>query len=911
MKRNATAGKASKPATGKSSNQLSKSGTIHSIDDTNGESSHRPAVESDLMGANSKDSEGDKSEVMDKNLIQMFDVLRKRLDTLKEAASTRSKLCEEDTNKNSDRMSEQAPKIIDEFDEVVPRSLRDIKMPTLSHKDNLVSSDTIYIDPYHLVFSKTKVPTEAAKNLEATLEESFGNINLREMKSKKSKTLNQTEKSKKSEQLKNEAKRINRMKIEKKLQQNMESFVTRSVMDSELRFDAPPMVNIEADWPVTIKWCAKDPRSVLPENNEGEFDPDLLLRYSIERINLPSGKKLFNFLVRQPMLQRYFVSLFWLLKVKFFETENVEESECYLMRLLSIDYRRIVELLASRAHAEHEKDFTFRFIPFVLANGVYFGFYYVFPGSRHIYTKGFKKTIYMQIVQIMHGIQLCPSSVKVAWSKLFPEDAHEDGDEVEDGGESFPVLIALRGSAGVGKSHGIAMAAAETVDDDSVASSATGNRSRSLSHDFAETGREDREGDASAGNENTAHQRDGHPPHQNDALSFADEKFHRPNLARGHVKGGFLSDQAPQYGGDHQHHHANFSGHGHGHGHTSIHNNYGQSIEAAYKILQNQNQTSKSVPPVSAGGLSASAQALQSDTLINALQRRNSSAKLEKSVQLTANSLATMALNPKQTRKLSASKSMGSALMSSSSPHTRASSPSPSAAAGDRPDTSNSSNPGATNDSLRSQHRHTVQSLVSNATMQSTLGRTHLKPLRERPHRQKTLVVRQNVFERLNAHEQSPQMQLYLSDAAGAQPQAHSHIQAFQRTIPINWCATGGSDTHHKLTIATELHSEISSKLRKSEHELAQSKTDYHKEKIRSVLDTKAALSKVMGSGPTNISRFSLDLIRRQRSKVGGASTGNKNEAPDPAIEDVASAESAQQLIFYSDDELAKILDEI
>ena len=37
-------------------------------------------------------------------------------------------------------------------------------------------------------------------------------------------------------------------------------------------------------------------------------------------------------------------------------------------------------------------------------------------GSRHIYTKGFKKTIYMQIIQIMHGIQMCPSSVKVSIS---------------------------------------------------------------------------------------------------------------------------------------------------------------------------------------------------------------------------------------------------------------------------------------------------------------------------------------------------------------------------------------------------------------------------------------------------------------------------------------------------------------
>ena len=436
-------------ATTKQSSTLSKTNTVGFLDNTysgntkqhaetgslSDHMSNQLPEEDDLMGGS---GQGSKSDVMDKNLLQMFDVLRHRLDTLKEAATTRARLCEEDTNKNSDKMSEQAPKIIDEFDEVVPRSLRDTKISTLAHKDNLVASDNVYIDPFHLVFSKTKVPTEAAKNLEAMIEESFGNTNMRETKNKKSKSTNQTEKSKKSEQLKNEAKRINRMKIERKLTQNMDQFLTRSVMDSELRFDAPILVDADPDWPVSIKWCSRDPRSKAAENIEGEFDPDLLLRYSLERINLPSGKRLFNFLVRQPVIQRYFVSLFWLLKVKFFESDNVEDSECYLLRMLSADYRRIVELLASRAHAEHEKDFAFKYIPFILTNGVYFGFYYVFPGkllcfvtvyygiscyycnmycylvgSRHIYTKGFKKTIYMQIIQVMHGIQMCPSSVKV------------------------------------------------------------------------------------------------------------------------------------------------------------------------------------------------------------------------------------------------------------------------------------------------------------------------------------------------------------------------------------------------------------------------------------------------------------------------------------------------------------------
>ena len=248
--------------------------------------------------------------------------------------------------------------------------------------------------------------------------------------------------------------------------------------------------------------------------------------------------------------------------------------------------------------------------------------------------------------------------------------------------------------------------------------------------------------------------------------------------------------------------------------------------------------------------------------------------------------------------------------------------------------------------------KHTVQGLMADPTVQSNLSRTYLRPLAERPHRQKTLVRRQNVFEGKNvlcislfiavvltvyhsiytamdAHTESPQMQLYLSDAAGAKPAAHSHVQAFQRTIPIQWCASGGSDTHRKVTISTELHNEISTKLRRSEHDLAQSRTDYHKEKIRTVVDTKNALAKVscdkiaimflsftlitsvvipqvLGSGPTNISRFSLDLIRRQR-------TSHKELAP-PVVEDVVPAGSEatqQQLLFYTDEEMERLLNEI
>lgn len=56
----------------------------------------------------------------------------------------------------------------------------------------------------------------------------------------------------------------------------------------------------------------------------------------------------------------------------------------------------------------------------------------------------------MQVIQIMHGIQISPMTVKVSWAKLFPEDTHDDGGEAADDGqqpqdsaEVFPLKMAL------------------------------------------------------------------------------------------------------------------------------------------------------------------------------------------------------------------------------------------------------------------------------------------------------------------------------------------------------------------------------------------------------------------------------------------------------------------------------------
>lgn len=203
-------------------------------------------------------------------------------------------------------------------------------------------------------------------------------------------------------------------------------------------------------------------------------------------------------------------------------------------------------------------------------------------------------------------------------------------------------------------------------------------------------------------------------------------------------------------------------------------------------------------------------------------------------------------------------------------------------------------------------------------------------------------VIRQNVHEGLDAHEQSPQMKLYLAETKASKPPT-PHIQPLQRTIPIPWCAAGGSDTHHKRVLSTELHNEISAKLIENERLFQQYRTGYHSEKLKTIRDNAKALEKVtvlsqciscvfikhrhdeehialhilaamqvLSSGQTNISKLSLDIIRHQRAKSGA--TGKELHAPAEIPTSISdSSESQQQQLFpyYSEEELRRILDEI
>ncbi len=779
-----------------------------------------------------------KSDVVERNLTQMIDVLHQRLNQLSHVVEERNLLCAEDGNGASTVESKQhSVAATDDFDDINPRLLRDPRAHM--HKDSNLISDAknegVFIDPLRLVL-KTKAMTDNAKKLENRLEESFGMVNLREGKGKGKNKGAASSKTRKSEAKKFEQKKAKRTTLEKDLNTNMELFQTRGVLD--VCFMAPaeiPLVNtlvlsptaivnnlhshvahasthtsqdnymhqnvahaatgqprsqirpssIDIDWPIPIKWPKNDPRFHNPENADGQFDPDLLLHYALERTQLPVYENTFRWLCTQPMVQECVVFMFWLCKVKFFQKESRAEDEAFLVDGVSQQYVRIVELLAVKAHAEYEKDYIYTYLPYIIANAVSWAFHYLCPGSRHLYTKGFHKTILLQVIQIFHGIQLCPATVKANWLKLFPDDVQ---DSEADNTETFPLLIASTPSFS-------STSATSTAGGKSLG--VTAGEKVSFAGTAPPTGKPGVLADASmdAGGELASESR------ETIATGIATSSSlglgggtRRPPLGKSKSVGTSL-----KVGGKHSSLSGGFGGarlkinprvhHHHGHSHSRSQELPGGEEDAGDAIL----------PPLGA----------------------------------------------------SASQSMSLTLGETSPAYMRT-----------------NSLPG-----------------------KGVLDRTTLSQALHRP-RNVRVVQRQNT-ERMDAKSLSPVVQQFLKAPAPITGQAS---QPVSRSVPISWAVGGGADTHRRVPIPRELHDELSAKIAASARQNKHVSRKSHADQMQIVKHVTKECDIVLGSGSTTISRFSLDLIKRQRNaRSGSAGANDKGGELDNELVDsghVASAAS-------------------
>lgn len=151
--------------------------------------------------------------------------------------------------------------------------------------------------------------------------------------------------------------------------------------------------------------------------------------YSLERVRIPSGRRMFRSLLRLPCLVEMYVYLFWLCKIRLFQMDYSDADEHFLAGRLSIAYSSLVAFITETARAQYEKDFVFRYLPFILSNAVHFGYYFLCPGSRHLLTRSFRKAAFILVTQFMFGVRITSLTLKVIWTQVFPEDLVQDGNE--------------------------------------------------------------------------------------------------------------------------------------------------------------------------------------------------------------------------------------------------------------------------------------------------------------------------------------------------------------------------------------------------------------------------------------------------------------------------------------------------
>ena len=620
------------------------------------------------------------------------------------------------------------------------------------------------------------------------------------------------------------------------------------------------------------------------------MDPALLLRYSVEKINLPSGENMFRWLGRQSMIQQYFVYLFWLVKVKFFERDSDPENETFLLRGLSVEYVKIMELLASHGHgAEYEKDFAYQYLPYILANAVYFGFFFLCPGSRHIYTKGFKKTILLQVVKVMHGLQLCTASVKVLWVRLFPEDTHEVEDDAEDVGEIFPVQIAVGNEAkyfnsptpghhdSARKSRTSVIFAAEERESSPSNCIASADSAMLHSHALSKqrhsslpTPSRSYMGQLAGVEEEGARKTRQEAPCMATAVAPSPTE-HLSSLNKKNKARLSLSRKPQSESKD-----KTFSP-----DRLVLSSDMQYQWDDREAFLRPANMVS------------------QQHLSLQDVMRRNScgSDPLPRYKYCRRNSDmgATDTLASKRFRApvtvplpdLQTILSMYSdpSIVSVPLPVSCRLAPPETAGRGKTPGTTGLSSSGAAGLSCENMRSRTGVraplggSLSHNQSdISNPLARTLLRSTAARHGSKLVSITRRQFTETVNMKSVSPLMQEYFSSLVRAPVKMTIGAQMMHRTVPVSWCATGGADTHRKRVIHTELHQDITDRRKEAEKEFLKASHMGTKNRLLSLRSINSTCQAVLSSDAATIGRFSLDLVKRQQLQRKVRASGPKGD---------------------------------
>lgn len=550
------------------------------------------------------------------------------------------------------------------------------------------------------------------------------------------------------------------------------------------------------------------------------MDPALLLRYAVERINLPSGEGMFLWLCRQPSIQEYYVYLFWLVKVKFFERSADSDNESYLLRGLSIEHVHIMELLGSYGRgAQYEKDFAYQYLPYVLANAIYYGFFYLCPGSRNIYTRAFKKTVLLQVVKIMHGVQLCNATVKVLWSRLFPEDTYEGDDASDEASEAFPVPTALNNelkyravSAGQGSVHPNSSEGAHRRTR-TVSAAQTVPPLRSMTASASDVVAAARE--ASSAIEHCSSLIDSEPHKQ------VKETSRKPML--------IIHDTTRQ----------SFESQ---HASSSLHYSQSASLDSP-----------RSRCPALSRSISDSVASL---TLSSALHPDDVTTLHGPYMPHTMDDVVPCPIpSPCRSPLCSPSGDIRSSASISFS----------------------MSNPAEVSQKCSSRYDYPHDGSCEKG-VGTPLSRTQLRA-QTLPYGHKLRALcRRQATETINMKSVSPLIQEYFASSVKSPLKVDLRGQLMQRTVPVSWCATGGVDTHRTGPVYSDLHQTLTARRKESESEFLSASHLGRTSRIEKLRRANDSCQGLLHSNPASRSVFSRDVVDQQQGRRISSSSSSSRK---------------------------------
>ena len=368
---------------------------------------------------------------------QMIEVLMTRLQKMEAKVEERRRACEDDQNADSAKCSSMLTSLQQDGDEAdgelkaaggesLAQSMFGARGDGGAAAASAGGAGVLLGDAAEInVTFRSSAMTDAGRRLDSKFEQEIGDIVAGAMSKRSGRkgaaAGGGASGKRRTDQRKLDEKKQERLKYERRLQSNLEHYVTRAVNEltyavplddggGSVRSAAANTLSSESNrepWPIPLQ--------------AQEMNPRLLLSYSCERISLPSGEKMFKHFVLGYLSCHLFVYTYWFVHCKFFQPDS-EGEQHYLLQHVAAIYVKMLSLRSLESH----KDFFFKYYPYLLANAVFCGFYYLCPGSRHLYTPAFKRILYKEVVQMLTGTTVSPSSVQVLRHQLFLDEAAED-----------------------------------------------------------------------------------------------------------------------------------------------------------------------------------------------------------------------------------------------------------------------------------------------------------------------------------------------------------------------------------------------------------------------------------------------------------------------------------------------------